>query len=73
LRQEDEDDAELSEGFWEEFFLHRPDHQGLKRILGRIPPDDMLHLQPHSQELFRRAITRIKQAAAPSDEIALEV
>lgn len=71
FREEDEDE-ELSEGFWEEFFLHRPDHAGFKRVLDSIPPDEMLHLQEHSQELFRRAIARIKQATAPSDEIALE-
>lgn len=64
---------ELSDGFWEEFFLHRPDYAGFKRILGQIPPDEMLHLQAHSQALFQRAILRIKAAVAPSDEIALEV
>ena len=36
-------------------------------------PDDMLHTQVHSQQLFSRAILRVKQATAPSDEIALEV
>ncbi|KAJ4297512.1 hypothetical protein N0V90_005404 [Kalmusia sp. IMI 367209] len=72
LFREEDEDVELSEGFWEEFFLHRPDHAGFKRVLGGIPPDEMLHLQEHSQELLRRAIARIKAAAAPSDEIALE-
>lgn len=73
LVQEDDDDLELSEGFWQEFFLHRPDSIGLKRILGSIAPDEMLHQQAHSQQLFRRAILRVKQAKSPSDEIALEV
>ncbi|KAL5385989.1 hypothetical protein DPSP01_004425 [Paraphaeosphaeria sporulosa] len=72
LFREEDEDVELSEGFWEEFFLHRPDHAGFKRVLGRIPPDEMLHLQEHSQALFRRAIARIKAGSAPSDEIALE-
>ena len=71
--QEDEEDVELTEGFWQEFFLHRPDSAGLKRILGAIPPDEMLHRQAHSQELFSNAIQRVKQAKAPSDEVALEV
>ncbi|KAF2635013.1 DUF1741-domain-containing protein [Massarina eburnea CBS 473.64] len=69
---DDDDEFELSDGFWEEFFLHRPDHAGLKRLLEGMAPDEMLHRQAHSQELFRQAIARIKQASAPSDEIALE-
>lgn len=64
---------ELSEGFWKEFFLHRPDSAGLKRIIGSITPDQMLNQQAHSQQLFQRAIQRVKQADQPSDEIALEV
>ncbi|KAJ4311028.1 hypothetical protein N0V94_008154 [Neodidymelliopsis sp. IMI 364377] len=72
LFKEDEDDVELTEGFWQEFFLHRPDSAGLKRILGSVSPDEMLHQQAHSQQLFRRAIQRVKQAKPPSDEVALE-
>lgn len=71
--QEDDEDRELSHGFWQEFFLHRPDAGGLKRVVGSVSPDDMLHLQAHSQQLVRRALDRIKQSAAPADEIALEV
>ena len=71
--QEDDEDVELSAGFWQEFFLHRPDSSGLKRILASIAPDEMLHQQAHSQQLFRQAIDRVKQAKAPADEIALEV
>ncbi|KAH6869930.1 hypothetical protein BKA58DRAFT_167686 [Alternaria rosae] len=72
LFKEDDEDVELSEGFWQEFFLHRPDSAGLKRILGSVAPDEMLHQQAHSQQLFRQAILRVKQARAPADEIALE-
>ncbi|KAF2447136.1 DUF1741-domain-containing protein [Karstenula rhodostoma CBS 690.94] len=72
LFRDDDDDVELSDGFWEEFFLHRPDHAGFKRVLGGMAPDEMLHMQEHSQELFRRAIARITAGSAPSDEIALE-
>ncbi|KAF3048092.1 hypothetical protein E8E12_010224 [Didymella heteroderae] len=72
LFKEDEEDVELTEGFWQEFFLHRPDAAGLKRMLSAISPDEMLHRQAHSQQLFSRAIQRVKQANAPSDEVALE-
>ncbi|KAH5402967.1 hypothetical protein HBI23_191060 [Parastagonospora nodorum] len=72
LFKEDEEDTDLSDGFWQEFFLHRPDSAGLKRILDSVPPDEMLHLQSHSQQLVRRAIQRVKQGRAPADEVALE-
>jgi hypothetical protein len=71
--QEDDEEVDLSEGFWQELFLHRPDSTGLKRILASVAPDEMLHQQAHSQQLFRQAILRVKQAKAPADEIALEV
>lgn len=71
--QQDDEDLDLSDGFWQEFFLHRPESAGLKRILVSRAPDEMLHQQAHSQQLFRQAIARIKQAKAPSDEMALEV
>jgi hypothetical protein len=72
--QEDDDaHGELSDGFWEEFFLHRPDHGGLRRLLADIAPDEMLHRQARSQQLFLRAIARVKLATAPADDIALEV
>ncbi|KAF1942030.1 DUF1741-domain-containing protein [Clathrospora elynae] len=72
LFKEDDDDGELSDGFWQEFFLHRPEAVGLKRMLAAISPDEMLHQQARSQQLFRRAILRVKQAKPPADEIALE-
>ncbi|OAL51156.1 DUF1741-domain-containing protein [Pyrenochaeta sp. DS3sAY3a] len=72
LFKDDDEDAELSEGFWQEFFLHRPDAAGLKRILAAIGPDEMLHQQAHSQQLFSRAILCLKQARPPADEVALE-
>lgn len=73
VAQEDDEDTELSDGFWQEFFLHRPDSAGLKRILDSVPPDEMLHLQSHSQQLVGRAIQRVKQGRPPADEVALEV
>ncbi|KAF2017021.1 DUF1741-domain-containing protein [Aaosphaeria arxii CBS 175.79] len=72
LFKEEDDEVELSDGFWQEFFLHRPDYPGLKRIIGGLGPDDMLHLQAHSQQLFLRAMLRVKQAKGPSDEVALD-
>lgn len=72
FRDDDDHELELSEGFWEEFFLLRPDSAGLVRVLGGLTPDDMLRAQEHSQKLFAGAIQRIRQAKAPSDEIALE-
>lgn len=75
LAHDDDADAEveLSDGFWEEFFLHRPDHAGLRRLLAGLSPDEMLHRQVHSQQLFLRAIARVQLAKAPADDIALEV
>lgn len=73
LQQTDDEPVEPSEGFWQEFFLHKPEPAGLKRVLASTAPDEMLHQQAHSQQLFRQAILRIKQAKAPADDIALEV
>ncbi|KAF2866097.1 hypothetical protein BDV95DRAFT_211991 [Massariosphaeria phaeospora] len=72
LFREDDDEHDLSDGFWEEFFLLRPDAASLKQILSSIDSDEMLHLQAHSQQLFLRAILRMKQATAPADENALD-
>lgn len=72
LFREDEEEYELSEGFWEEFFLLRPDPPGLKRILGDFTADELLQLQSHSQQLLIRATARLKQGAGPSDEYALD-
>ena len=71
--QDDDEDVDLSDGFWEEFFLLRPEHAALKRTLRDVAPDDMLHLQAHTQQLFLRAILRVRQASAPADENALDV
>ncbi|KAF2277592.1 DUF1741-domain-containing protein [Westerdykella ornata] len=69
---EEDHDYELSEGFWEEFFLLRPDRKGLKRVIESVSPDGMLRVQGHSQQLFLGAIKRIRLAKEPSDEIALD-
>lgn len=73
LFREDEEDYDLSEGFWQEFFLLRPDAANLKRILGYLGADDLLHLQAHSQQLFFRAVSYVKHDTPPSDDVALDV
>jgi len=69
----DDSGVALPTGFWQEFFLHRPDPAGLRRILAAVAPDEMLHQQARSQQLFRQATIRIQQARAPADATALEV
>ena len=76
------------EGFWDEFFLHKPDPASLRAILLALSPDDLLHfqvsladytrfransLQAHPQQFVLRAISRVKAGVPPSDENALEV
>ncbi|KAI9839570.1 MAG: hypothetical protein M1819_002196 [Sarea resinae] len=70
---EDDHDLEKSEGFWQEFFLLKPDKANLQHILADRSADELLHQQAQTRQLFSRAIHRIKVGAAPSDEIALDV
>ncbi|KAF2748999.1 DUF1741-domain-containing protein [Sporormia fimetaria CBS 119925] len=72
FRGDDDHDYDFSDGFWEEFFLLRPDPAGLKRVVDAVSPDDMLHVQSHTQQLLRGAIVHIKAAKAPTDERALD-
>ncbi|KKY22481.1 hypothetical protein UCDDS831_g03646 [Diplodia seriata] len=62
---DDEQDHEQSEGFWQEFFLLKPDPPSLRRVLHNLSPDQMLHLQIPAQQLFSRAIDRMQDARAP--------
>lgn len=41
----DDEEVEKPEGFWQEFFLHKPDAASLKQILGELGPDELLHFQ----------------------------
>ncbi|TVY48377.1 UPF0668 protein-like protein [Lachnellula occidentalis] len=68
----DEDDHEKSEGFWREFFLLRPDKATLQQILDGSGPDDLLHLQAQTRQLFLRAVGCIKAGNAPADAHALD-
>jgi len=88
LFKEDEE-VEKPEGFWQEFFLHKPDGGSLRQLLHDLSPDELLHfqvrrrshcslhsannVQEHPQQLFIRAIERAKVGVAPSDENALDV
>ncbi|KAK8165689.1 hypothetical protein BKA80DRAFT_271969 [Phyllosticta citrichinensis] len=72
LFTEQDDEPEFSEGFWQEFFLLKPDPPRLRRVLGDLSADAMLHFQVPAQQLFSRAIARIKNAQGPSDDIALD-
>ena len=42
---DDDQDHDHSEGFWQEFFLLKPDPPSLRRVLQSLNPDQMLHLQ----------------------------
>ncbi|KAL8992387.1 MAG: hypothetical protein Q9188_007600, partial [Gyalolechia gomerana] len=64
--------AELSDGFWKEFFLLRPDKSSLQRRLEKIDADDLLQIQAETQQLFRRAIAQITSRNGLSDETALD-
>ncbi|KAL9068698.1 MAG: hypothetical protein Q9161_006012 [Pseudevernia consocians] len=71
FKQEDED-LVYSDAFWGEFFLLRPDKVGLERSLDGLTPDDLLHLQHETRQLFVRAVSQVKHGRAPSDENALD-
>ncbi|KNG85956.1 hypothetical protein ANOM_005414 [Aspergillus nomiae NRRL 13137] len=63
---------EPSEGFWREFFLLPPDRSQLSSILDQLSPDETLHLQVQTQQLFTRAIREAASRASPVDSYALE-
>ena len=44
LFKEDEEE-EKPEGFWQEFFLHKPEAVSLRTILGELGAEDLLHRQ----------------------------
>ncbi|PSR78533.1 hypothetical protein BD289DRAFT_485987, partial [Coniella lustricola] len=62
----DDQDAglDLSEGFWRELFLLKPDRASLRRILDELTPGDLLHFEEQTRELFARAVKTLKKAHA---------
>ncbi|KAE8452866.1 hypothetical protein EG329_013138 [Mollisiaceae sp. DMI_Dod_QoI] len=68
----DEEDHEKSEGYWREFFLLKPDKATLQKLIHDLSPDDLLHLQVQTRQLFSRAVGCIKSGSAPTDAHALD-
>ncbi|PGH27270.1 hypothetical protein AJ80_00980 [Polytolypa hystricis UAMH7299] len=63
---------EASEGFWREFFLLPPDSARLSDILNSISPDDVLHIESQTRQLFARAIQEAASDHSPTNINALE-
>ena len=72
FKQEGEELADL-DGFWEEFFLLKPDKPRLKQCLEALGADDLIHLQHETQQLFVRAVSQVKSGRSPFAENALDV
>ncbi|KAI1815774.1 hypothetical protein GGS20DRAFT_575977 [Poronia punctata] len=70
----DDADAEddKPEGFWREFFLLKPDRASLLKILHEFGPDDLIQLQPQTQQLFFRAVACLKTGNGTASLHALE-
>ncbi|KAK0705642.1 hypothetical protein B0H67DRAFT_604399 [Lasiosphaeris hirsuta] len=68
----DDEDTEKSEGFWREFFLLKPDRPALHRILEDIGPDDLVHLDLQTRQLFSRAVVALRNPHGVADLYALE-
>ncbi|KAI9733576.1 MAG: hypothetical protein M1834_003178 [Cirrosporium novae-zelandiae] len=62
----------LSEGFWAEFFLLRPDKAHLQTVLEDLNPEDLLQIQAQTTDLFIRSIQHFKAGKAPADQYSLE-
>ncbi|KAI0389701.1 hypothetical protein F5Y17DRAFT_109396 [Xylariaceae sp. FL0594] len=65
-------EGEKPEGFWREFFLLKPDRAALLKMLDGFGPDDLIHLQPQTQQLFFRAVGCLKAGIGAADLHALE-
>ncbi|KAK0705933.1 hypothetical protein B0T26DRAFT_724995 [Lasiosphaeria miniovina] len=72
LFKDDRDDGEKPEGFWREFFLLRPDRASLRRILDDIGPNDLLHYELQTGQLFARAVAALKSGHGVADLHALD-
>ncbi|KAF2666877.1 DUF1741-domain-containing protein [Microthyrium microscopicum] len=67
-----EEEISKSDGFWQEFFLLKPDPKNLRSILSGLSADDLLHFQAHPQEFVLRSLSRVRANLEPADENALE-
>jgi hypothetical protein len=67
------DEADRSEGFWKEFFLLRPDRPSLRQILDDTGPNDLLHLEHQTRQLFAQAIAALRHPYGVADSHALDV
>ncbi|MCJ1444589.1 MAG: hypothetical protein MMC23_005091 [Stictis urceolatum] len=67
-----DDEETVSEGYWTEFFLLRPDKQTFQKRLDSVDADTLLHFQHETQQLFVHAVQHLKAARSPSDEVALD-
>ncbi|KAI1434953.1 hypothetical protein GGR50DRAFT_356600 [Xylaria sp. CBS 124048] len=66
-------ESDKSEGFWREFFLLKPDRASLLKILDKdFRPDDLVHIQPQTQQLFFRAVACLKSGSDATSLHALE-
>ncbi|CAL3972878.1 hypothetical protein PZA11_004125 [Diplocarpon coronariae] len=72
LFKDEEEHEEKTEGYWKEFFLLKPDKATLQKLIAELSPDDMLHLQVQTRQLFTRAVGCIKTGSAPADAHALD-
>ncbi|MCJ1309059.1 hypothetical protein MMC25_002714 [Agyrium rufum] len=69
---DDDEDYRLGDGFWNEFFLLKPDRGSFYQRLDTLKADDLLHYQAECQHLFHNAVRHVQQGRSPSDAVALE-
>jgi len=64
----------MSDGFWTEFFILRPDLHALRQMLDRLGSGDgLLQHEARTRELFGHAVAAIRAARAPANMHALDV
>ncbi|KAK3721798.1 hypothetical protein LTR37_002963 [Vermiconidia calcicola] len=68
----EDDEEEVSEGFWKELFLLKPDASRLRQILEATDPNFLLHVQHQPQQLVLQSVTHVKAGQTPIDENALD-
>ncbi|KAI9664344.1 MAG: hypothetical protein M1831_002277 [Alyxoria varia] len=71
LLKDDEDPHRLTEGFWRELFLLKPDLTSLRQLLSGLSTQALLHHAIPTQEIFARCTEAIRAGHSPEDENAL--